>query len=82
MEQVIYMFAALGMLFTFFTVLDFIVKKVRIYNANKPRNKEKDYLNDYDYLDKKDFMENYRFCSTCKRYFDAKEEYQCICYAR
>tara|TARA_R110002012_G_scaffold65424_1_gene171366 strand:- start:809 stop:937 length:129 start_codon:yes stop_codon:yes gene_type:complete len=42
MEQIIYMFAALGMFFTFFTVLDFIVGKVRKYNANKLRNKEKD----------------------------------------
>lgn len=82
MNQVIYMFAALGMFVTFFTVLHFIVKKVREYNTNKPRNKEKDYLNGYDYLDKEDFMKNYRFCSTCKGYFDAKEEYQCMCYAR
>ena len=82
MEKVICMFAALGMLFTFLTVLYFIVKKVREYNANKPRNKEKDYLNGYDYLDKEDFMENYRFCSTCKSYWDASEDCQCMCYAR
>ena len=82
MNKVIYMFAILGILFTFFTLSWFIVKKVREYNANKPRNKEKDYLNDYDYLDKEDFMENYRFCNNCNCYFDGKEEYQCMCYAR
>ena len=82
MEQVIYMFAALGMFVTFFTVLGFIVGKVRKYNANKLRNKEKDYLNGYDYLDKKDFMENYRFCRTCKSYYDVSKDYQCMCYAR
>ena len=82
MEKIIYTFAALGMFVTFFTALGFIVKKVRRYNANKPRNKEKDYLNNYSYLDKKDFMENYLFCSKCKSYFNATKGYQCICDAR
>ena len=82
MEQIIYMFAALGMFFTCFTVFNFIDEKVKKHNANKPRNKEKDYLNGYDYLDKKDFMENYRFCSYCKSYWDSSEDYQCMCYSR
>ncbi len=84
MEKVMYMymFAAFGMFVTFFTVLDFIVKKVRKYTANELRNKEKDYLNGYDYLDKKDFMENYNFCNTCKSYWNAEDYHQCMCYAR
>jgi hypothetical protein len=51
------------------------------YINNKPRNKEVDYK-DYDYIPKKYFMEHYRWCDHGKHYFDSKEEYQCICYAR
>ena len=42
MEQVIYMFATIGMFFTFLTVLNFIEEKVKKHNTNKPRNKEKE----------------------------------------
>ena len=79
MDKILYMFAGLGMLFSFFFIIGLIAKR---YGSKEPRNKYKHWVKHYSHINEKHFMKNYKWCHNGKHWFDVKEEYSCICYAR
>ena len=75
-------FTIIGIITVIGFMLNIIVKEINKYNKKKERNKYKDWLEGYDYETYDIFSEHYRWCEYGSHYFDSREDYNCICYAR